>query len=177
MTYFVRKVVELYTFSTRVSEIVYRIIAPNFPQDCHTIDDIAWLPPALRDEIKAAVKLLPKVGEAIEQKPGPFRCRPTGSSTIRSSRIAPPQNPSARQANAMIYLEKQKAEVDSMMQLENERRRLLLDQGMLDSIRPRGAAGGLAGSPRTGPRRNLRGPAEMDRPVPPTAALVRHAGN
>ena len=133
VTYFVRKVVELYTFSTRVSEIVFRIIAPNVPQDWHTTDDVAWLPPALRDEIKAALKLLPKVGEAIEQK------RPISLPTdglvydpeLAHCCSAEPE----REAAMMINLEKQKAEV-TMMQLENERRRLLLDQGMLDPFEP-----------------------------------------
>ncbi len=133
VTYFVRKIVELYTFSTRVSEIVFRVIAPNVPQDWHTTDDVAWLPKPVQDEIKAALKLLPKVGEVVEQK------RPISLPTdglvydpeLAHCCSAEPE----REAAMMIKLEKQKAEV-TMMQLENERRRLLLDQGVLDPFEP-----------------------------------------
>src|SRR5262249_22842729 len=64
VTYFVRRVVELYAFSTVVWDISYRIIAPNISHDWHSANDLASLPPALQDQIKKALKLLPKVGDA-----------------------------------------------------------------------------------------------------------------
>src|SRR5262249_51906498 len=52
VTYFVRRIVELYAFSTTVSDISYRIIAPNIPPDWHSIDDLGWLPQLIQNEIK-----------------------------------------------------------------------------------------------------------------------------
>src|SRR5207302_5038729 len=51
VNYFIRKVVELYAVSTRVSEISYRIIAPNVQPDWHSLSDIAWLPPAIQTKV------------------------------------------------------------------------------------------------------------------------------
>src|SRR6185503_185005 len=78
VTYFVRKVVELYAFSTRVSDITYRIVAPNIPPDWHSINDIGWLPNQIQAEIKNALKLLPKVGQVVE-RPKPISLPTDGS--------------------------------------------------------------------------------------------------
>lgn len=133
VTYFVRKVVELYTFSTRVSGIVYRIVAPNVPPDWHTLDDIGWLPDPIQAEIKKTVQLLPKVGEVTEQKK-PISLPTDGlvyDPELAHCCSAEPE----REAAMMIKLEKQKAEV-GLLRLEVERRRKLLEQGILDPFEP-----------------------------------------
>jgi hypothetical protein len=128
VTYFVRKVVELYSYSTRVSEIVYRIVAPNIPPDFHTLDDIGWLPQPVQAEIKAAAKLLPKVGQVTE-KP---RCisLPTDG-LVYDPELAHCSScePEREEANA-IRLRRQRAEAD-LFELEIERRKMLIQQGVL----------------------------------------------
>ena len=135
VTYFIRKVVELYTVSTRVSDISYRIIAPNVPPDWHSINDIAWLPQAIQVEIKNELQLLPKVGEVVE-KPKPISLPTDG--TVYDPELAHCCSCEPERAAAIeIRLEKQKAEAlkacleAQVLQVELERRRLLLQKGEL----------------------------------------------
>jgi thermitase len=135
VTYFIRKVVELYAVSTRVSDISYRIIAPNVPPDWHSINDIGWLPPAIQNEIKNVLKLLPKVGEVVE-KPKPISLPTDG--TVYDPELAHCCSCEPERAAAIeIRLEKQKAEAlkacleAQVLQVELERRRLLLQKGEL----------------------------------------------
>jgi thermitase len=133
VTYFVRKIVEVYTFSTRVVEIVYRIVAPNVPQEWHTLDDVAWLPPQIQAEIKAALQLLPKVGQVIVQK-RPITLPTDGlvyDPELAHCCSCEPQ----REAEIAIKLERQRAEMQ-LLRLEVERRRKLLDSGVLDPFVP-----------------------------------------
>ena len=67
MTYFVRQVVELYSVTTAVYDIVYRIIAAGAPADWHTLDDVDWLPAVAQKAFKDAVVLLPKIGDHAER--------------------------------------------------------------------------------------------------------------
>jgi hypothetical protein len=135
VTYFIRKVVELYTVSTRVSDISYRIIAPNVPPDWHSINDIGWLPQAIQVEIKNVLQLLPKVGEVVE-KPKPISLPTDG--TVYDPELAHCCSCEPERAAAIeIRLEKQKAEAlkacleAQVLQVELERRRLLLQKGEL----------------------------------------------
>ena len=140
VTYFVRKVVELYTFSTRVIDISYRIIAPGVPPDWHTATDIAWLPAAIQNEIKNELKLLPKVGEVVE-KPTPITLPTDGS--VYDPELAhccscEPQ----REAAMSLKLEKEKAEAlkacleAQILQAELDRRQALLAKGDLTPFEP-----------------------------------------
>jgi len=135
VTYFVRKIVELYAVSTIVSDISYRIIAPNVPSDWHPIGDLGWLPAAIQTQIKTLLKLLPKVGDVIEA-PMPISLPTDG--TVYDPELAhccscEPQ----REAAMQIQLEKQKAEAwkacldAQMLELELKRRSMLLDKGQL----------------------------------------------
>ena len=108
VTYFIRKVVELYAVSTRVSDISYRIIASNVPPDWHSINDLDWLPKAIQDKIKNVLKLLPKVGEVVE-KPKPISIPTDG--TVYDPELAHCCSCEPERAAAIsIRLEKQKAE-------------------------------------------------------------------
>jgi subtilisin family serine protease len=135
VTYFIRKVVELYAISTRVSDISYRIVAEGVPAEWHTIDDLAWLPGPVRDEVKRTLTLLPRVGEVVE-KSKPISLPTDG--TVYDPELAhccscEPQ----REAAISIRLEKQKAEAvkacleTQKLQLELDRMRLLLQKGEL----------------------------------------------
>jgi hypothetical protein len=135
VTYFIRKVVEIYAISTRVSDISYRIIAPNIPPDWHSIGDIGWLPPEVQQQIKDTLKLLPTVGQVVE-RPRPISVPTDG--TVYDPELAHCCSCEPERAAAIaIRLEKQKAEAlkecleAQQLQLEIERRRLLLQRGEL----------------------------------------------
>ena len=135
VTYYVRQVVELYALSTRVADISYRIIARNVPPDWHQIDDVAWLPGAIREQIKAALALLPRIGQVI-RAPRPVSIPTDGvvyhPELARCSSCEP-----EREAAIRLRLEKEKAAVLQEcvkvreLELELERRKMLLQKGEL----------------------------------------------
>jgi thermitase len=140
VTYFVRKIVELYTISTAVVDLSFRIIAPNIPPDWHSIGDIGWLPKAVQDEIKTVIPLLPKVGEVVE-KPRPISLPTDG--TVYDPELAhccscEPE----RKAAIGLQLDKQKADAmkacleAQLMEVELQRRKLLLEKGDLSPFEP-----------------------------------------
>jgi hypothetical protein len=135
VTYFVRKIVELYAFSTVVSDISYRIIAPNVPSDWHSINDLGWLPPQIQAEIKNVLKLLPKAGDVVE-KPKPISL-PTDGSVYDPELAHCCSCEPEREAAITIRLEKEKAEAlkacleAQALDLELKRRRMLLQKGDL----------------------------------------------
>jgi thermitase len=135
ITYFVRQVVELYAFSTMVSDISYRIIAPNVPSDWHSINDIGWLPAQIQTEIKNVLKLLPKVGDVVE-KPKPISV-PTDGAVYDPELAHCCSCEPEREAALAIQLQKQKADAlkacleVQVLELELQRRRMLLQKGDL----------------------------------------------
>jgi thermitase len=138
VNYFVRQVVELYAVSTMISEISYRIIAPNLPTEWHSLDDIGWAPKQIQNEIRNLLRLLPRVGEITE------RAKPISLPTdgvVYDPELAhccscEPE----REAAIAIQLEKQKAESlkacleAQILELELQRRRMLLQRGELDTF-------------------------------------------
>ena len=127
---------ELYAVSTIVSDISYRIIAPNVPPDWHSITDLGWLPAQIQTQIKNTLKLLPKVGEVVE-RPKPISVPTDG--TVYDPELAHCCSCELERAAAIeIQLEKQKAEAlklcleAQMLELELQRRRKLLEKGDLD---------------------------------------------
>jgi len=58
--------------------VSYRVIAPGVPPDWHSLNDLAWLPPAIQTQIKNTIKLLPKVGDVID-RPQPITLPTDGS--------------------------------------------------------------------------------------------------
>ena len=140
VTYFIRKIMEVWALSSKVLEISFRIVAPNVPTDWHSIDDIASLPAAIQAQVKDAIKLLPEVGEVVTA-PRPITLPTDG--TVYDPELAhccscEPQ----REAAIAIRLEKQKAEAlkacleAQALELELKRRQLLLDQGELGPFEP-----------------------------------------
>ncbi len=140
VTYFVRKIVELYAISTVVSDVSFRIVGPNLPPDWHSLDDTAWLPKAVQDEIKAVLVLLPKIGE-ISEKPRPISLPTDG--TVYDPELAhccscEPE----RKAAITLQLDHQKAEAmkacleAQLLEVELQRRKLLLEKGDLSPFDP-----------------------------------------
>lgn len=137
VTYFIRKVVELYALSTRVSDVSFRIISPDEPSDWHSLDDLAFLPQQVQNQIQKSRRLLPKVGQIVE-RPKPISLPTDG--TVYDPELAHCCSCEPERAAAIaIRLEKQKAEAlkecfeAQQLQLEVERRKLLLQKGELGS--------------------------------------------
>jgi Subtilase family len=135
VTYFIRKVVELYAVSTRVSDISYRIIAGNVPPEWHSVNDIGFLPQQVQKQIRNTLNLLPKVGQVVE-RPRPISLPTDG--TVYDPELAHCCSCEPERAAAIaIRLEKQKAQAlkecleAQQLQLEVERRKLLLQTGEL----------------------------------------------
>ena len=140
VTYFIRKIMELWALSSKVLEISYRIVAPNLPAEWHSLDDLAWLPAVLQSQVKDAAKNLPKVDEVVVA-PRPISLPTDG--TVYDPELAhccscEPQ----REAAIQIRLEKQKAEALKaclelqQLELELKRRQMLLDNGELGPFTP-----------------------------------------
>jgi thermitase len=135
VTYFVRKVVELYAISAKVSDISYRIIAANVPPEWHSVNDLGWLPQPIQDEIKNVLKLLPKVGDVVE--------RPKYISLPTDGAVYDPELANCcscepeRKVAIAIRLEREKAEALKVclemqtLELELQRRRMLVQKGEL----------------------------------------------
>jgi hypothetical protein len=126
VTYFVRQVVELFKVNTVVYEITYRVVAPGIPGDWHALDDIDGLPAVAQDAYKRARELLPKPGEGAE-RPRPVSIPTDG--TVYDPELAnccscePERGHRAGLDNALI-------------ELEVERRRMLLAKGDLSPFEP-----------------------------------------
>ena len=135
VTYFVRKVVELYAMSTRVADVSYRIVAPNVLPDWHSANDLGKPSDKTEIQIRDVLNLLPKVGTIIE------RLRPISlptDGTVYDPELAhccscEPE----RGAAIRLQLERQKAEAlkacleAQAQEIELQRRRLLLQKGDL----------------------------------------------
>jgi hypothetical protein len=140
VTYFVRKVVELYAVSTVVSRVSYRIVGPGVAPDWHGADDLGWVPAGLRAQIQAALASLPKVGETVE------RARPISlptDGTVYDPELAHCCSCEPERAAAIeLRLERDKADAlkacleAQMVEVELERRRLLLRKGALEPFEP-----------------------------------------
>lgn len=135
VTYFVRQVVDVYSVSTVVSDIAYRVIASNVPSDWHAPDDLGWLPQPIQVEIKSVLKLLPKVGDTAEKSR--TISLPTDG-TVYDPELAHCCSCEPERLEAIsIELEKQKAEAmkafveTQILEVELQRRRMLLQTGDL----------------------------------------------
>jgi hypothetical protein len=140
VTYFVRQVVELYAVSTVVYEITYRIVAPGVPSEWHSLEDLDWLPAATQKQFKSILGLLPRVGDAAE-RPKPISIPTDG--TVYDPELAHCCSCEPERAEAIeIRLEQQRSDARrsrlgaELVELEVERRRLLLQKGDLSPFEP-----------------------------------------
>lgn len=140
VTYFVRQIMELYSVSTRVSDISYRIVIPSLPNEWHSIDDLGWLPDIIRDQVKKVLELLPKIG-AVIVRPKPISLPTDG--VVYDPELAHCCSCEPERAAAIqIRLEKEKAEAKKLcleakeLELEIRRREMLLAKGELGVFNP-----------------------------------------
>ena len=133
VTYFVRQVVELYSVSTAVYEITYRIIAPGVPTDWRSLDDLEGLPATVVKAIKEARSLLPKIGDGAE-RPRPVSIPTDG--TVYDPELANCCSCEPERAHRF--------ELDNqLIELEIERRKALIAKGELGPFEPVAAPAAL----------------------------------
>ncbi|MBA2382567.1 MAG: hypothetical protein H0V73_10705 [Chloroflexi bacterium] len=138
VTYFVRQVVELYSVTTAVYDIDYRLVAADAPGDWHTLDDVDWHTEAVRNAFKEAVVLLPKVGDEAE--------RPRAVSVPTDGTVYDPEL--AKCCSCEPERAHRASLEDQLLELEVERRRLLLAKGDLTPFMPAPTAeAAVAGTP------------------------------
>lgn len=120
---------------TRVCEVKFRVCASGFSPEWRSIEDIGALPRPILDELEHVLKHLPRPGEGT-QHPRCISLATDGAvydpELARCGSCEP-----ERSASLAIELEKQKAEARracleaQILELELERRRLLLERGEL----------------------------------------------
>jgi hypothetical protein len=138
VNYFVRKVLDVYEVTTRVTAVTFQVTAGKFVSPVLTPDQLGQIPGALRAAVAALLKTLPKVGESVQQ--------PTVLAVPTDGVVYDPelshccsQDPELEQATR-IRLEREQAEAQriglevQLMALEVQRRQALLAQGVLDAF-------------------------------------------
>jgi hypothetical protein len=140
VNYFVRKVLDVYELTTKVTAVTFQVTAGKFVSPVLTPDQLDQIPGALRAAIAALLKTLPKVGETVQQ--------PTVLAVPTDGVVYDPelshccaQDPELEQATR-IKLEREQAEAQriglevQLMALEVQRRQALLAQGVLEPFQP-----------------------------------------
>lgn len=135
VTYFVRKVLDVYVLTTKVIAITIQVSVDNFVSPVLTPAQINQLPQQYQAAVEAALKGLPKVGDTVEQ--------PTVLTVPTDGVVYDPelahccaQDPALEQAE-MIKLERAQAEAQKLgleiqlLALEVQRRQALLSEGTL----------------------------------------------
>jgi thermitase len=138
VTYFVRKVLDVFQSTTKVTAITFQVTAGNYQSPVLTPSQIAQLPAKYRTPVTTILKTLPTVGEVTEQ--------PTVISVPTDGVVYDPelahccsQDPELEQAN-LIKLEREQAEAQKiglevqLMALEVQRRQALLAAGTLTAF-------------------------------------------
>jgi thermitase len=130
VTYFVRQVVELYTVTTVVYEILFRIVAQGVPADWHALEDLDGLPPAVQKAVKEGATLLPKPGTS-QERPRPVSIPTDG--TVYDPELAKCCSCEPEREHHINL-------GDQLLELEIERRKLRLAAGDLTPFEPAPAA-------------------------------------
>ncbi len=133
VTYFVRQVVELFSVSTLVYEITYRVIGQGVPSDWHSLDDLDWLPPDVHEQVKDTLPLLPRPGDAAE-RPKPVSIPTDG--TVYDPELANCCSCEPERAEALEIQARKSRFETQLVELEVERRRKLLEKGELAPFEP-----------------------------------------
>ena len=140
VNYFVRKVLDVYVMTTKVTLVTFKVTAGNFVSGLLTPAQIGQIPPQYRAAVEAILKGLPKVGETVEQ--------PTIVSVPTDGVVYDPelshccaQDPELEE-QTRIKLEREQAEAQKiglelqLMALEIQRRQALLAAGTLTPFEP-----------------------------------------
>lgn len=135
VTYFVRKVLDVYVLTTKVVKVTVQVSVDNFVSAVLTPDQINQLPKQFQKAVEAALKGVPEVGESIEQ---PQVIAVPTDGVVYDPELAHccAQDPELDQAER-IKLERAQAEAQriglevQLMALEVQRRQALLAAGTL----------------------------------------------
>jgi thermitase len=135
VTYFVRKVLDVYVLTTKVVKVTVQVSVDNFVSAVLTPDQINQLPKQFQKAVEAALKGVPEVGESIEQ---PQVIAVPTDGVVYDPELAHccAQDPELDQAER-IKLERAQAEAQriglevQLMSLEVQRRQALLAAGTL----------------------------------------------
>lgn len=133
VTYFVRQIVELYTVSTAVYEIQFRVVAPGQAGEWHKLEDLDEVPPDVATAVKKALELLPRTGEIVD-RPRPISIPTDG--TVYDPELANCCSCEPERAHRED-LENQ------LIELEIQRRQALIAAGKLDPFEPAPATAAL----------------------------------
>jgi hypothetical protein len=138
VTYFVRKVLDVYVLTTKVVAVTVQVTVDNYVSPVLTPGQINQLPQQYQKAVEAALKGLPTVGESVEQ--------PTVLTVPTDGVVYDPelahccaQDPALDQAE-LIKLERAQAEAQKLglevqlMALEVQRRQALLAAGTLTAF-------------------------------------------
>jgi thermitase len=136
VTYFVRKVLDVYKVSTQVTLVTFQVNAGNYVSPVLTPAQIDQVDTKYRAAVAAIIKGLPAVGDVGEQ---PTTLTVPTDGVVYDAELAHccAQDPELEQA-AMIRLERDQAEAQKigleiqLMALEVQRRQALLAAGTLD---------------------------------------------
>jgi thermitase len=126
VTYFVRQVVELFSVSTAVYDITYRVIAAGVPAEWHSLDDVEGLPDGAVKALKRARELLPRLGDTAER---PRLVSIPTDGTVYDPELANCCSCEPERAHRASLR-------DALLELEIERRKLLLAKGDLSPFEP-----------------------------------------
>ena len=140
VTYFVRKVVDVYQTSTRVVAVTFQVSEGNFVSGVLTPAEIGQLPAALQPAVEAVLKGVPPVGEATQH---PTLITVPTDGVVYDPELAHccAQDPELELADR-IRLEREQAEAQriglqvQLMALEVQRRKALLAAGTLTPFEP-----------------------------------------
>jgi hypothetical protein len=140
VTYFVRKILDVYVLTTRVIKVTVQVSVDNFVSAVLTPEQINQLPQQFQKAVQAALTGVPAVGESVEQ--------PTVITVPTDGVVYDPelahccsQDPELDQAER-IKLERAQAEAQKigleiqLMALEVQRRQALLAAGTLTPFEP-----------------------------------------
>jgi hypothetical protein len=135
VTYFVRKVLDVYVSTTKVTAVTFQVTAGNYVSPVLTPAEIAQLRAQYRAAVEAILKGIPTVGEVVEH--------PTALTVPTDGVVYDPElahccalDPELEKA-ALIKLEREQAEAQriglevQLMALEVQRRQALLVAGTL----------------------------------------------
>jgi hypothetical protein len=138
VTYFVRKVLDVYVITTKVIAVTFQLTVDNYVSPVLTPAQIGQIPAQFQAAVQAVLKGLPTVGEVIEQ--------PTLLTVPTDGVVYDPElahccalDPEIEQAN-LVKLERAQAEAQKvgleiqLMALEVQRRQALLAAGTLASF-------------------------------------------
>jgi hypothetical protein len=135
VTYFVRKVLDVYVLTTKVITVTVQVTVDNFVSPVLTPSQINQLPQQYQKAVETALKGLPAVGESVEQ---PAVLTVPTDGVVYDPELAHccAQDPTLEQAER-IKLERAQAEAQKigleiqLMALEVQRRQTLLAAGTL----------------------------------------------